>query len=152
MKALLYTTVMNSNQFRSHLKSFFTMKKSIIIATVALCFLAVGIAFQNQGGNQGSNPQSSGPLAEFTSQELAGMPYVIQINGKFFEGNTFNQISTLSEEYKELDADNLNFSQNAKYTYEYCETDNVMDYSHSKRKLTFSTWKWQWEIINNNTE
>jgi Domain of unknown function (DUF4280) len=48
--------------------------------------------------------------------------------------------------------DNLNFSQNAKYTYQFCETDNVMDYSHSKGKLTFSTWKWQWEITNNNTE
>ena len=44
--------------------------------------------------------------------------------------------------------DNSNFNPNAKYTYQHRMTENIMDYSLAN----FSTWKWQWEIINNNTD
>ncbi|MCL5247681.1 hypothetical protein M4I21_17850 [Cellulophaga sp. 20_2_10] len=43
---------------------------------------------------------------------------------------------------KEADSD-------AKYTYEYSETDNLVGYAHHKGVERRSLWKWQWEKANN---
>lgn len=42
------------------------------------------------------------------------------------------------------------FDNNSKYTFEIYKTDNVMDYTHHKRKDRFTTNKFQWEILNHN--
>jgi hypothetical protein len=39
-------------------------------------------------------------------------------------------------------------SHNAKFTFEYCKTNNVMDYTHNVRKKRLSLYHWQWQIIN----
>jgi hypothetical protein len=40
------------------------------------------------------------------------------------------------------------YKLNAKFTFKYCKTDNVMDYTHNIRKKRLSLYHWQWQIIN----
>lgn len=40
------------------------------------------------------------------------------------------------------------FDNESTYTFEIFKTDNIMDYTHLKRKNRFSTNKFQWKKIN----
>ena len=43
---------------------------------------------------------------------------------------------------------NMEADPNAKCTYIYSKTENLMDYSHHINKERYSLWKWQWEVAN----
>ncbi|MEA9412106.1 hypothetical protein [Flavobacterium sp. PL02] len=40
------------------------------------------------------------------------------------------------------------FDNDGLFTYKFCKTDNIMDYTHQIGKARFSTNKWQWKILN----